>query len=79
MMFFFSTLQVIQEFINETSVSRTGDSISENTLSFVWSFAVAIFAIGGMIGGLVAGTAADKLGRYIADRPTSKKSLIKEV
>ena len=34
------------------------------TIESLWAFTVAIFAVGGCIGGLSNGFFADKLGRY---------------
>ncbi len=38
--------------------------------SLEMDFAVAIFAIGGMLGALPAGTLADLLGRYVVEHMT---------
>lgn len=37
--------------------------LSDENADFAWSVSVGIFAIGGMIGGLLSGTLADKMGR----------------
>ena len=57
--------QVIEAFINDTTVSRSGEAADQDTITLIWSFAVAIFAIGGMIGGLLAGIMADRFGRSV--------------
>ena len=57
---------MIEAFINDTTVSRSGEAADQDTITLIWSFAVAIFAIGGMIGGLLAGTMADRFGRYVS-------------
>lgn len=51
--------------MNETHIERTGDQFSEDTLINLYSLLVAIFAVGGMIGGLMAGWWADFFGRYL--------------
>ena len=56
---------MIEAFINDTTVSRSGEAADQDTITLIWSFAVAIFAIGGMIGGLLGGTMADRFGRYV--------------
>lgn len=53
----------IKDFMNETHIERTGDQFSEDTLINLYSLLVAIFAVGGMIGGLMAGWWADFFGR----------------
>ena len=56
---------MIEAFINDTTVSRSGEAADQDTITLIWSFAVAIFAMGGMIGGLLAGTTADRFGRFV--------------
>lgn len=53
----------IKDFMNETHIERTGDQFSEDTVINLYSLLVAIFAVGGMIGGLIAGWWADFFGR----------------
>ena len=53
----------MRAFYNESHIKRTGSPLGDN-LSIMWSFTVAVFAVGGMIGGLAGGAMADKLGRY---------------
>lgn len=54
---------IVENFINETVMQRTGVPILASHLRSYWSLIVAIFAIGGMIGGLSAGAWADFFGR----------------
>ncbi|XP_052084158.1 glucose transporter type 1-like isoform X2 [Mytilus californianus] len=53
----------IKDFMNETHIKRTGEQFSEDTVINLYSLLVAIFAVGGMIGGLIAGWWADFFGR----------------
>ncbi|KAK3095787.1 hypothetical protein FSP39_019092, partial [Pinctada imbricata] len=53
----------IKEFMNESHSIRWGTPIPEDTLISLYSLIVAIFAVGGMIGGLIAGWWADMFGR----------------
>lgn len=54
---------IVESFINETVLQRSGSPINPSHLRSYWSLIVAIFAIGGMIGGLSAGAWADFFGR----------------
>jgi SP family facilitated glucose transporter-like MFS transporter 1 len=54
----------IEAFINETNHRRNNNTkISDSTVTFIFSLAVSIFALGGMIGGLFGGLVTDRLGR----------------
>nr|XP_054768427.1 solute carrier family 2, facilitated glucose transporter member 1-like [Lytechinus pictus] len=55
--------KVIESFINETNYKRSGEAMSQDRVTFIWSTAVAIFAVGGMVGSLSAGFFANYLGR----------------
>lgn len=59
----FKFTQLISQFINETSFSRTGDYLDEGQVTFIWSWIVSIFCLGGIIGAMGTGFIADKLGR----------------
>lgn len=56
-------LQLISQFINETTHERTGSYLEESSLSVMWSVVVSIYCVGGVIGALLTGIVADKLGR----------------
>ena len=49
--------------MNETEVGRDGDSMSENKLTSIFALIVAIFAVGGCVGGVCAGWWANFFGR----------------
>ncbi|CAF0874577.1 unnamed protein product [Adineta steineri] len=54
----------IQQFINETNHRRNNETkISDSTVTLIFSFAVSIFALGGMLGGLFGGFVTERLGR----------------
>ncbi|XP_017574027.1 solute carrier family 2, facilitated glucose transporter member 3a [Pygocentrus nattereri] len=55
--------QKLQAFFNETWVKRYGKPIEPGVSIFVWSLAVAIFSVGGMVGSFSVGVVADKFGR----------------
>ncbi|KAK0142070.1 Solute carrier family 2, facilitated glucose transporter member 11 [Merluccius polli] len=55
--------QSVQKFINQTWLDRYQTSISEQTLTLLWSTIVSIFTLGGLVGVCVGGTLAVKLGR----------------
>lgn len=50
--------------MNSTHYDRTGKRMSDGTVTSFYALIVAIFAVGGMFGGLAAGWWADFFGRY---------------
>ena len=55
--------QIIEDFIASVWLSRYESEIAPTTMDFIWSVAVSIFAIGGMVGGFSGGYIADRFGR----------------
>ncbi|XP_059411947.1 solute carrier family 2, facilitated glucose transporter member 3-like isoform X1 [Carassius carassius] len=55
--------QKLREFFNATWIERYGEHISPGVCTIVWSFAVAIFSVGGMVGSFSVGVVANKFGR----------------
>ncbi|XP_012688983.2 solute carrier family 2, facilitated glucose transporter member 3 [Clupea harengus] len=53
----------LQTFFRNVSMERNGEPMEEGTVIIVWSFAVAIFSVGGMIGSLSVGVMVNKFGR----------------
>ncbi|XP_053390309.1 solute carrier family 2, facilitated glucose transporter member 1-like, partial [Mercenaria mercenaria] len=53
----------IKTFINVTNYNRTGNPMTDVTITSLYAVIVAIFAVGGMVGGLAAGWWADYFGR----------------
>ncbi|OWF39797.1 glucose transporter type 1-like [Mizuhopecten yessoensis] len=53
----------IKEFMNQTNIRRTGESLTSGSILNTYALLVAIFAVGGMVGGLLAGWWADYFGR----------------
>ena len=54
----------MSQFINETYYDRHQEYISVDSLTNWWSVVVSIYCVGGIIGGLMTGFIADRLGRY---------------
>lgn len=48
---------------NRSSSGGESGDVSQSTVTMIWSIAVAIFCVGGMIGGSIVGLVADRLGR----------------
>lgn len=55
--------KIIESFVNETYEARNGEYLSKPSLTMIWSMAVSIYCIGGMVGGLLTAVMAEKLGR----------------
>ncbi|VVC41450.1 Hypothetical protein CINCED_3A025007 [Cinara cedri] len=53
----------IEKFIKDVHFERYGTSMENSEAEFLYSFAVSIFAIGGMFGGFSGGIIADRFGR----------------
>lgn len=56
-------LQLIEEWIRVTEYNRTGEMVEQSKVTMIWSIAVAIFCVGGMIGGAITGIVAERFGR----------------
>lgn len=55
--------QLIENWISELKMNRTGEPTSQTEVTMIWSVAVSIFCVGGMIGGSLVGWVADRFGR----------------
>uniref|UniRef100_A0A672IAZ5 Solute carrier family 2 member 3b n=1 Tax=Salarias fasciatus TaxID=181472 RepID=A0A672IAZ5_SALFA len=55
--------QKLRAFFNYVSMERYGEPFSPGATTMVWSFAVAIFSAGGMVGSFSVGTMVKKFGR----------------
>ncbi|KAM9309254.1 solute carrier family 2, facilitated glucose transporter member 3 [Pholidichthys leucotaenia] len=53
----------LRVFFQNVSMERYGQPFSEETLTTLWSFAVAIFSVGGMVGSFSVGTMVNIFGR----------------
>ncbi|XP_041077806.1 solute carrier family 2, facilitated glucose transporter member 3-like isoform X2 [Polyodon spathula] len=55
--------KIIRQFHNETWKARTAEFITDNLSTTLWSFSVAIFSVGGMIGSFSVGVFVNRFGR----------------
>uniref|UniRef100_A0A8C6YHE9 Major facilitator superfamily (MFS) profile domain-containing protein n=1 Tax=Naja naja TaxID=35670 RepID=A0A8C6YHE9_NAJNA len=55
--------EYIKRFMNETWLERTGAPLNEKTLLFLWSFAVSVYGVGGVLGCLCSGYLIVKYGK----------------
>ncbi|XP_053350520.1 solute carrier family 2, facilitated glucose transporter member 3-like [Clarias gariepinus] len=53
----------VQSFFQDAHRERYGKAMDKSTVTTLWSFAVAIFSAGGMIGALTVGALVNKFGR----------------
>ncbi|XP_014896249.1 solute carrier family 2, facilitated glucose transporter member 3 [Poecilia latipinna] len=53
----------LRAFFENVSSERYGEPFSPGSITIVWSFAVAVFSVGGMIGSLSVGVIVNKFGR----------------
>lgn len=56
-------IQNIENFMKDVYKDRYGKDIQEDTVNQLYSIAVSIFAIGGMLGGFSGGMIANRFGR----------------
>lgn len=62
--FLLSFGQKLRRFFQNVSRDRYGEEFSPGSITMVWSFAVAIFSVGGMIGSFSVGAMVDRFGRW---------------
>ena len=62
--------QDIENFMKDVYKARYATDIGDDTVKFLYSVAVSVFAIGGMLGGLSGGMIANRFGR-LANIPFS--------
>ncbi|KAM7383321.1 hypothetical protein PAMP_002984 [Pampus punctatissimus] len=55
--------QRLRAFFHNVSMERFGEPFSPDSITIMWSFAVAIFSVGGMIGSFSVGAMVNKFGR----------------
>ncbi|KAM3621970.1 uncharacterized protein V6R79_018409 [Siganus canaliculatus] len=55
--------KTIEKFINETWFERYKDPITKNSLTAIWSIAVSIFSVGGILGSFSVGLFVNRFGR----------------
>lgn len=58
-------LQNIENFMKDVYKDRYGEDISDDSVKKLYSVAVSIFAIGGMLGGFSGGIIANRFGRLV--------------
>lgn len=55
--------QNIETFIKDVYKFRYNEDLPDTTITGMYSFAVSIFAVGGMLGGFSGGMIANRFGR----------------
>lgn len=61
----FNPLQNIENFMKDVYKTRYNEDLSDETVKLMYAVVVAIFAIGGMLGGFSGGLIANRFGRYV--------------
>lgn len=59
--------QNIENFMKDVYKDRYGEDISDDSVKRLYSVAVSIFAIGGMLGGFSGGIIANRFGRFVPE------------
>ena len=67
-------LQEIQAFVNASHERRYGDPMTSSNVTLYYALIVAMWAVGGMLGGAVAGKLIDNMGRYGENNLTTLKA-----
>jgi len=65
----------IENFMKDVYKDRYGEDISEEFIQQLYSVAVSIFAIGGMLGGFSGGWMANRFGRLVEKSPQSFRTI----
>ncbi|KAG8229465.1 hypothetical protein J437_LFUL005570 [Ladona fulva] len=55
--------RLIEEWISSVRFNRTGEEVEQSQVTMIWSIAVSIFCVGGMLGGCITGFVAERFGR----------------
>ncbi|XP_063310568.1 solute carrier family 2, facilitated glucose transporter member 9-like [Pelobates fuscus] len=58
-----SSSPFVIEFINQTWIRRYGSTVSQSTVTLLWSTAVSIYSIGGLLGALLSGCLTGRFGK----------------
>ncbi|XP_075071859.1 solute carrier family 2, facilitated glucose transporter member 9-like [Mixophyes fleayi] len=53
----------VKHFINQTWIGRYGSPVSEGSLTLLWSLAVSVYSIGGLLGSLASGYLTRRFGK----------------
>ncbi|XP_071450965.1 solute carrier family 2, facilitated glucose transporter member 1-like isoform X2 [Hetaerina americana] len=55
--------KLIEGWIRTVAHNRTGEVVDQSHVTMIWAIAVAIFCVGGMLGGCITGFVAERFGR----------------
>ncbi|XP_075197911.1 solute carrier family 2, facilitated glucose transporter member 9-like [Anomaloglossus baeobatrachus] len=53
----------VKGFMNQTWIRRYGSSIPEETVTLLWSIAISVYSVGGLLGSLVSGYMSRRFGK----------------
>ncbi|KAG9487431.1 hypothetical protein GDO78_007335 [Eleutherodactylus coqui] len=65
-----SSSSFVKGFINQTWIGRYGSAVPKDTVTLLWSIAISVYSVGGLLGSLAAGYLSRRFGKRWCHRLT---------